>query len=240
MLRRPTRLFAAAAAVLAAIVTLAPSASAHVTVNPREAETGGFTKLAFRVPNERDNAGTVKLEINFPPEHPIRSVSVRPHQGWTYRIEKTPLATPITSGEGEPTTEAVSKITWTGGTIRPGEFDEFEVSVGPLPENTGQLVFKALQTYEGGEVVRWIEERTPGGGEPEHPAPVLTLINAQQEDRAATATEGGGATSAQADLASKDDVDSAQRNGVIGIVVGALGLIVGGLALLARRRATAA
>lgn len=69
---------------------------------------GGFTKLAFRVPNERPDSGTVKLEVTFPPEYPLRSVSVRP-------IER----------EGrEPVTEVVSKITWTGGPINPGEFDE--------------------------------------------------------------------------------------------------------------------
>ena len=35
------------------------------------------------------------------------------------------------------------------------------------------MVFKALQTYSDGNVVRWIEEPVDGGEEPEHPAPVL-------------------------------------------------------------------
>ena len=41
------------------------------------------------------NAGTTQVEINMPPEHPIRSVSVPPMPGWTFVAEKTPLATPI-------------------------------------------------------------------------------------------------------------------------------------------------
>ena len=49
----------------AALVLPATSALAHVTVNPREATAGGYAKLAFRVPNERD-ASTTKVEINFP------------------------------------------------------------------------------------------------------------------------------------------------------------------------------
>jgi hypothetical protein len=36
-------------------------------------------------------------------------------------------------------------------------------------------VFKAVQTYDSGEVVRWIEEAAEGAEEPEHPAPVLNL-----------------------------------------------------------------
>ena len=39
------------------------------------------------------------------------------------------------------------------------------MSLGPLPK-ADQFVFKALQTYTDGEVVRWIEEPT-GGAEPE-------------------------------------------------------------------------
>ena len=46
------------AAGAAAAILAAPSvASAHVTVNPREAPAGGFTVLNVRVPNERDNKG---------------------------------------------------------------------------------------------------------------------------------------------------------------------------------------
>ena len=146
----------------------ATSAFAHVTVNPKEAVQGRYAKLAFRVPNERDNAGTTKLEVNLPAEHPFASVSVRPQPGWTYTVEKVKLATPVKVHDNE-ISEAATKITWTGGVIKPHEFNEFEVSVGPLPSDVDSITFKALQTYENGEVVRWIEEETPGGAEPELP-----------------------------------------------------------------------
>jgi uncharacterized protein YcnI len=216
----------------------ATSAFAHVTVNPREATQGGYAKLAFRVPNERDDAGTTRVEINFPADHPFASVSVRPKAGWTYTLEKAKLATPIKSHDTE-ISEAAAKITWTGGTVKPGEFEEFEVSVGPLPDGADALTFKALQTYSDGEVVRWIEDAAPGGAEVERPAPVLKLTKA-----AATATTATTAPASQAgevaagkDVASKDDVDSARTFGILGMVFGLLGFTAG--AASRRRRPSA-
>src|SRR5919198_93614 len=159
-----------AVAVVGCLGATMLSAAAHVSVNPDEAAKGGFTKLTFRVPNERDNVATTKIEVNFPADHPIPFVSVKPHPGWTANVTKTKLTTPITSEGGDKTTEAVSKIVWDGGTIKPGEFEEFEVSAGPLPEDVDALTFKALQTYANGEIVRWIDEPAPGGAWPEWPA----------------------------------------------------------------------
>jgi uncharacterized protein YcnI len=204
------------------LLTLAGVASAHVTVNPRSVEQGGYTKVAFRVPNERDTASTTALEINFPTDHPIASVSTRAVAGWTSTVQKTRLAQPITTEGGEQVTETVSKITWTGGKIAPGTFEEFDVSLGPLPTNTDQLVFKALQTYDNGEVVRWIDTPVPGAAEPEHPAPVLKLTPASTSVTTAS-------TSSDADSSSSAGVVL----GIVGIVLGVIGI---GLSLLSRRK----
>ncbi|MGH3981137.1 MAG: YcnI family protein [Pseudonocardiaceae bacterium] len=204
------------------LLTLAGVASAHVTVNPRSAEQGGYTKVAFRVPNERDTASTTVLEINFPTDHPIVSVSTRAVPGWTATVQKTALAQPITTEGGEQVTETVSKITWTGGKIAPGTFEEFDVSLGPLPTDTDQLVFKALQTYDNGEVVRWIDTPAPGAAEPEHPAPVLKLTPASASVTTAT-------TSGDADSSNSAGV----LLGIVGIVLGTIGI---GLSLLSRRK----
>ena len=221
----------------AALVLPATSAFAHVTVNPREATQGGYAKLAFRVPNERDSASTTKLEINLPADHPFASVSVRPQAGWTYTVERTKLATPIKSHDTE-ISEATSKITWTGGEIKPNEFNEFEVSVGPLPSDVDSLTFKALQTYSNGEVVRWIEEAAPGA-EVERPAPVLKLTKASSTATTPTtapaqeAQGGQVAEPAAKDAASKSDVDTARTFGILGMVFGLLGFVS---AAAARRR----
>lgn len=222
----------------AALVLPATSALAHVTVNPREATGGGYAKLAFRVPNERDNASTTKLEVNLPADHPFASVSVRPQAGWTYAVEKTKLDPPIKVHDNE-ISEVVSKITWTGGKILPGEFNEFEVSVGPLPSDADSITFKAIQTYSNGEVVRWIEEATPGGGEPERPAPVLKLTKAAATATTATTAPGSEAQAGEVaepagkDAASKSDVDTARTFGILGMTFGLIGFVS---AMAARRR----
>ena len=232
-----TLLVALAAGV--ALVLPATGAFAHVTVNPREATQGGYAKLAFRVPNERDNASTTKLEINFPADHPFASVSVRSREGSVYTVSREKLATPVKAHDHE-ITEAVSRITWTDLDIKPGTFDEFEVSVGPLPEDVDSLTFKALQTYSDGEVVRWIEEAAPGGADVERPAPVLKLTKAADTATTAATTPAqeaqAGEVAATKDIASKDDVDGARTFGILGMVFGLLGLAAAAAAAAGRRR----
>ncbi len=233
-----TRVAIAIGALLAGTALLAAPALAHVTVNPNEAPKGGFAKLSFRVPNERDDAGTTKLEIVFPDDNPIPSVSVRPHQGWTYDIEMAEPATPV-EAHGEPVGEVVTKITWEGGPINPGEFDEFDVSVGPLPD-ADQLIFKALQTYESGEVVRWIDEPTADGAELEHPAPILTLTDSDSTDHAADSGDAAGEPQADdnASVSAEPISETSDETGlaVAGIIIGTLGLLAGGGAVLRSRR----
>jgi uncharacterized protein YcnI len=237
---RVTRTLAVAAA---ALVALAPVATAHVTVNPGEAEKGGYAALAFRVPNERDDAGTTTLEVNMPEDAPIASVRVKPKPGWEYTIEMRTLDEPI-DNHGTEITEVVGKITWTGGLIRPGEYEEFEVSAGPLPEDADQILFPSIQTYENGEVVRWIDEPAPEGEEePEHPAPALALVDPGDEGESAAAGGDGAEGETASGLsventASQDDVDSANTMATVGIVVGVLGLLVAGFALFRSRKTT--
>ncbi|HMG25579.1 MAG TPA: YcnI family protein [Acidimicrobiia bacterium] len=159
---------------LALVVLVAGPAAAHVEIDPESVPKGSTTSFSFRVPTEKETASTVGLEVTFPTDHPIPSVSVLVKSGWTYTVEKTPLPQPVKTESGE-VTEAVSKVTWTGGQIPPDGYDLFTVRGGPLPKNVNQLEFKATQTYSDGEVVQWIEPTVKGGAEPEHPAPALKL-----------------------------------------------------------------
>ena len=187
----------AAVVGLAGLLAAAAPAEAHVSVSPAEAEAGSYAKLAFRVPNERDDSSTTKVEVALPTDHPLASVKVRPHPGWKVDVAHTDLTPPVSTDDGQ-VTQTVSRITWTSespeSAIGPGEFEEFEVSVGPLPEGTASVVFKVLQTYASGDVVRWIDEPVAGGAEPEHPAPVLTLEagNSGGGDHHGSAREAGG------------------------------------------------
>ncbi|MFC9971621.1 YcnI family protein [Spirillospora sp. NPDC127200] len=231
----PTRAAAVSALAAASVLGSAAAASAHVTAQPGTAEQGGYSKVAFRVPNERDDAGTTRLQVDLPMDHPVASVSVRPLPGWTVKVDRAKLAKPIKAHGGE-LTEAVSRITWSGGKIEPGQFQEFEVSMGALPTDTDRMVFKAEQTYAGGEVVKWDQDPGTGQGEePEHPAPVLKLV----PKGGAGAQPAGLTATAKPAAASETEADdgTARLLGGAGIAVGVIGIIVGGVGI-ARARNT--
>jgi uncharacterized protein len=236
-----SRLAATGALAASAVVVLSSPAFAHVSVQPEGAAAkGGYAVLDFKVPNERDDASTTKLEVNFPADHPLASVMPEPMDGWTVKVTKSKLDKPV-EVHGKQITEAVTKVTWTadGKGVEPGYFEKFPVSVGALPEDTDELVFKAIQTYSNKEVVRWIEEQKEGEEEPETPAPVLTLSAASEDHHGSTAAEETSdktENTAAESAAPADSSDTTARVlGVVGIVVGALGVAYG---VLAGRRRT--
>ncbi|MER5421185.1 YcnI family copper-binding membrane protein [Streptosporangium roseum] len=243
------RAVAVTAGVTALTLGLALPALAHVTINPGSAEQGSFSKVAFRVPNERDDASTNKVEVAFPTDHPLPFVSVKPVPGWEVKVTESKLPKPVTTEYGE-ITEAVTKITWSGGKIEPGQFQEFEVSMGALPKDTDHLVFPATQTYSGGEVVKWDDEPKTDGSEPERPAPVLKLTPASAEGDGhgtASATPAAAPSAAAATLAAPsvapvaatDSSDGTARLlGGVGLIAGLAGLVVGVLGLRRGNRAS--
>ena len=117
------------------------------------------------------------------------------------------------------------------GRDRADQFQEFDVSLGPLPD-IDQIVFKALQTYSDGEIVRWIDEPA-AGTEPEHPAPVLKLAAAGSGQDAHGAEPGRGARAKRTPAAEGASGGGLTRT----LAVGALAVAVAGLtiALLAYR-----
>ncbi len=185
-------------AVLAAFGALAApaGAQAHVTLQPNAAAAGAYTVLDVRVPNERDKASTVKVDVQFPDG--FAAVSYQPVSGWTVKVIKKKLATPIQTDDG-PITEGVSRMIWTGskkglGKIAPGQFMDFPISA-QIPGKAGDvLTFKALQTYSNGEIVRWI-----GPPSADEPAPRVTVTGAKAKSAGQASTgaatggdEGGG------------------------------------------------
>ena len=225
-------------AITLAGLAIAASASAHVTVSPTSLPQGSTAELTFKVPNEESKANTVELQLQIPTQYPIAQVLAKPVPGWKITEHTVTLAKPLTTDDGTFTT-AVDEIDWTGGSIPPGEYQDFQISVDPLPTDTTQLVFKAVQTYSDGDVVRWIDLTTSGNPDPEHPAPVLTLTpaSAGDSDAAASSTSaaapaGGTSTTASATTSSS----SSNALGIAGLVLGAVGAGCGVAALLFVRR----
>jgi uncharacterized protein YcnI len=151
-------------------------AQAHVEIQPDHVEGGDFSVVAFRVPNERDNADTTKLRVILPKDQPLGSVQTTATPGWKVATAARKLDEPIEMS-GAKLKSVVSEVTWTatGRGVRPGQFKDFEVSLGQLPKS-GHLVFTAIQSYSSGEQVRWNEVSVDGSVEPEHPAPSLDII----------------------------------------------------------------
>ncbi len=240
----------------AALGLAALPASAHVTVNPNTATQGGFATLTFKVPTEKDDASTIKLEVEFPADQPLASVSYQPKPGWDVEVTKAAVTTPL-QVHGEEVNERVAKVTWTADNddagIAPGEFDTFPISVGPLP-TADEMVFKALQTYTGGEIVRWIEEAAEGAEEPEKPAPVLKLTPAGDTaapaasaadpakiDQAKATADEAKTVALEAKTAAGEESDgpsSGQVNAAIGLAIAGivLALIAGGIGGMALGR----
>jgi uncharacterized protein YcnI len=201
---------------VAAALLFASLAAAHVTMNPEEWEAGGFARFAVRVPNESDNADTIEVTVRFPQS--IISASFQSMPGWKRSIEMEPLDQPVEE-EGEQITEHIASVTWSGGKIAPGEFEEFGVSFR-VPETPGEdLVFPSIQTYSNGEVVRWI-----GPPDSEEPAPIISVTEPTEE-------EGGQPAASPQPPAASGGAAPGEDEGTSGLAV--VALIVGIAALAA-------
>jgi uncharacterized protein len=231
------------AAAVAAVIgcALATAAAAHVSIDPSSAPRGGTAKLSFIVPNEEPTATVTRVQIAFPtpPDAAIPGVSVGQKSGWRSRVTRIRLAQPIQTDDGT-ITNIVSQIDWVAITpaaaVKPGEFGEFTIDADGLPDDEDEVVFKAVQTYSDGTIVRWIDPVTPGGEEAEHPTPILELTAPTGDghsDTPDTVVTGGAATIIS--TSTKDN--SARALGAIGIALGAVALVFATGALVRRRRA---
>ena len=185
--RSLARLATVLLAAPAVLLTSAGVAAAHVTVSSTDAAAGGYGKLTFRVPNESDTASTVALRIQIPEEAAMASLRTAPVPGWTVTTTTSGLDEPL-EAHGQEIREYVSVVEFRaedGGGIAPGQFQEFALSGGPLPE-LDRITFPTVQSYSDGSESAWIEPTIDGQAEPESPAPVLTLAAAQESDGTAT------------------------------------------------------
>ena len=181
--------------------------------------------LNVRVPNELDDSGTTKVTVQFPPG--FHFLSYEPVAGWKVKVKNKKLDTPI-EDHGEEITEEVSQVTFTGdgkeGIVKPGQFQDFPLST-QIPDTPGKdLTFKAIQTYDNGDVVRWI-----GAEDAEKPAPVVAVTEGEGE-------HGAAAKPAPAAQVTVDDSDDGNGLSIIALIVGGLGLLIGVLALMSGRR----
>jgi uncharacterized protein YcnI len=229
-----TSLAAKSVATVAAVGILvlgAPlTAQAHVKISPNTAAPGDDIEVTFRVPNEMENAGTVKVEIDLPTKTPFAGAEYQPVPGWTARIVEAKLAKPIRN-DGVEVTEAPVKVIYTakpGVEIRVGQFQEFPIALDLTPD-TGSVEFPTYQTYSNGDVVKWNEPTPPDGDEPDNPAPTLYITDPPPTD-----TESG-VTLAATDSAAST-ASTALILGTAGLAIGVIALVLGLFAFVRSRR----
>lgn len=238
--RRPVRrsgrrLFAVVATTVGVLALSVPAALAHVSITPSTAEPGSTTELTFRVPNEEAKAATTRLTLQIPTDQPIAQLLAKPVPGWTVSVRTARLAKPLVTDDGT-FHSVVSQVTWSGGRIEPGQYQDFALSADPLPDEPTTLVFKALQGYTNGDVVRWIDVPQKGQDEPEHPAPILTVEKAATVSGSMPGMTDNGAATAS----SGDSSGGSSGEGVawVALVVSILAaLLAGGSFLRSRRNA---
>lgn len=166
---------------LAAVFSLAfaATASAHVTIDKKEAPVGSFYKAVLSVPHGCDGAATVKIAVQIPEGVIAVKPMVKP--GWTLEVKRGDYAKPYSYLHGAKMTQGPKEIVWSGGNIADAYYDEFTMQTfiaGELAPGAS-LYFPVVQTCEKGET-RW--DQIPAAGKPDEklgrPAPALKLLPA--------------------------------------------------------------
>lgn len=138
-------------------------AFAHVSVQPRQAPAKTFQEYVVRVPTEKD-VPTLSVRMVFPEGFEV--LRFKPAPGWKYEVER----------------DAAGKITgvmWSGNKVGREEYETFSFMARAANPGTYQL--NAYQTYEGGEVIGWVNPQEP------QPAPKVTIVAAATEGAAPAA-----------------------------------------------------
>jgi uncharacterized protein YcnI len=215
-------------------------AQAHISLHPNAIPAGSFVTTNIRVPNEEERASTTSVKVKLPAG--VLSAQGAPPAGWTFKATLKKLAKPIKTDDGLVTTET-TEVQFTGGRIRPGDFEAFPLTLSiPDAAKTGDVLsFPTVQTYSDGKVVRWI-----GAAESEMPAPTVDITAAGGALLDVTGGDAGppaklppnltgGSTAAAAPAASVVTKETSGLS-VAALVVGILALVLGGLAVAGSRR----
>lgn len=159
------KLFVALPIFLTVMFIFAGMASAHVKVHPYEVEQGTYQTFTVSMPVEKD-ANTTKLKLEF--SDGVTVTGVEPKPGWAYELKKDD------SGK-------ITAIVWEAEDkgIAPNEFVEMKFQ-GKVGDDAKQITFKGYQTYDNGDVVKWIEDQ-----ESDNPASVTKVVTAGDDDQKA-------------------------------------------------------
>ncbi|MFB7469706.1 DUF1775 domain-containing protein [Kitasatospora sp. NPDC056184] len=192
-----------AASAAAAVALGATTALAHVEVASDDARAlATNVTVTFTGEAESGTAGFAKVQVVLPEGITPGDVALADAPaGWSF-------------------TAAADGYTVGGPALAVGQDVVHRITIRQLP-NTGEVVFKTLETYGDGHVDRWIE-LPQNGVEPEHPAPVLKLAPASPGATAlptGSTAEGTAAPSVTPASAGEDGGSSPALPVAVGVVV---------------------
>jgi uncharacterized protein YcnI len=205
------RLSIVVSGVLGAMLTVSAPAWAHVVVSPEVVTAGDYETLTVSVPTEKE-IPTTKIRVEVPEGFLLSGV--QPVPGWEHTFQE----------DGG----VVRAVTFSGGEIRPQEFQQFLVQA-QAPEEPGRYPWKAFQTYEDGSVVEWT-----GASDSEEPASVVEVVSGGSE-QSQSSPKPSEASASQKEASSDAAVlaETGGTNPAVYAGLGFVGLVVS--ALLARR-----
>jgi len=197
--RKPIVFLAIAATVLA----VAAPAFAHEEINPKQFNTGQPTFFSLSAANEKTSDLT-KITITSPSGVSFGSTTRSP-AGWS--VNRTD-----------------SVITWTGGSVRPDNFEQWGYEIDSA-DQPGTLTYKVTLGFADGssdDVNAQTTAVAPGGGAATTVAP----------------SSGTAATTATTEAAKSGGASTARTRANIALAVGIVALVLGviALALAARKR----
>jgi uncharacterized protein YcnI len=164
--------FAAIACAFGGALSL--PASAHVTLEQKQAVAGGYYKAVLQVGHGCKGSPTVSVRVRIPDG--VTSAKPQPKPGWTLAVKRTKLPKPVDAGHGRTIDEVVSEVAWSGGLLQDHEFEEIRLML-KLPDQPGATLYLPVvqECKEGAH--RWIELPQPGKDalELKEPAPALRL-----------------------------------------------------------------
>jgi uncharacterized protein YcnI len=199
--------------LVSGLLTLAVSAPAwaHVVVSPEEVTAEDYATLTVSVPTEKE-VPTMKIRVEVPDGFILSGV--QPVPGWDYSFEE----------DGG----LITGVTWSGGEIKPREFQQFLVQA-KAPEKPGEYPWKAFQTYDDGSVVEWT-----GAPDSEEPASVVEVVSGDSKNPKSSPQPREG--SASQEKASGDAQVLAETGGANPAVYAGLGVVGLALSVLVARR----
>ena len=122
--------------LVAAIALAATPASAHITLETKQATIGSSYKAVFAVPHGCAGSATVKVRVQIP--EGVIAVKPMPKPGWNVEAIKGKYAADY-DYHGTKLSEGVKEVVWSGGKLPDDNYDEFVVSTfltGGLKPNT--------------------------------------------------------------------------------------------------------